>query len=61
MKTFKIGELEASQIILGCMRIKEKGKDPVAVLKLQLKKELISLTMRISMVVELVNRFLLMP
>lgn len=30
MKKFKIGELEASQIILGCMRINEEGKDPVA-------------------------------
>ena len=29
MKKFKIGELEASQIILGCMRINEEGKDPV--------------------------------
>ncbi|WP_205271819.1 aldo/keto reductase family oxidoreductase [Lactococcus taiwanensis] len=33
MKTFKIGELEASQIILGCMRINEAGKDPVAVIE----------------------------
>lgn len=33
MKTFKIGELEASQIILGCMRINEEGKDPVAVIE----------------------------
>ena len=33
MKTFKIGELEASQIILGCMWINEAGKDPVAVIE----------------------------
>ncbi|MGY3735948.1 aldo/keto reductase [Lactococcus taiwanensis] len=33
MKTFKIGELEASQIILGCMRINEAGKDPAAVIE----------------------------
>ena len=33
MKKFKIGELEASQIILGCMRINEEGKDPVAVIE----------------------------
>ncbi|WP_313308720.1 aldo/keto reductase [Lactococcus taiwanensis] len=33
MKTFKIGELEASQIILGCMRINEAGKYPVAVIE----------------------------
>ena len=26
MKKFKIGKLEASQIILGCMRINEEGK-----------------------------------
>jgi predicted oxidoreductase len=29
MKKFNIGELEASQIILGCMRINEEGKNPV--------------------------------
>lgn len=33
MKKFKIGELEASQIILGCMRINEEGKNPVAVIE----------------------------
>ena len=33
MKKFKIGKLEASQIILGCMRINEEGKDPVAVIE----------------------------
>lgn len=33
MKKLKIGDLDTSQIILGCMRINEEGKDPVAVIE----------------------------
>lgn len=33
VKNFKIGELNASQIVLGCMRINEEGKKPVEIIE----------------------------
>ena len=57
MKKIQIADMQASQIILGCMRIIEPGKNPVKVIETAYENG-INLITRIFMVLDSVKRFL---